>query len=100
MEIRLLTTEEFVRLNHEEMKNYLFALQKELAQRLQSRSMDEILDEWDPFEALEPVLPRELYPVFVLTMINEMQTEDVWEPIWSGLATGCNQWLAAHSGKE
>ena len=44
----------------------------------------ELLDEEDPFEALEPILPEEIYPIVVLAMINNIQTENVTSAILEG----------------
>ena len=44
----------------------------------------ELLDEEDPFEALEPILPEEIYPIVVLAMINNIQTENVMSAILEG----------------
>ena len=48
------------------------------------KTIDELLDEEDPFEALEPILPEEIYPIVVLAMINNIQTENVMSAILEG----------------
>ena len=48
------------------------------------KTIDELLDEEDPFEALEPILPEEIYPIVVLAMINNIQTKNVMSAILEG----------------
>ena len=51
-------------------------------------SIDDILDNEDPFESLEPILPREVYPILVLAMINDIRTDTVMDAILKGLSDG------------
>ena len=51
-------------------------------------SIDDILDKEDPFEALEPILPQEVYPILVLAMINNIRSHTVMDAILTGLLRG------------
>ena len=63
--------------------------QEEIKTKLKSgQSMDDILDKEDPFEALEPILPQEVYPILVLAMINDIHSDTVMEAVLEGLEKG------------
>jgi hypothetical protein len=53
--------------------------------------MDDILDKEDPFEALEPILPQEIYPILVLAIINNIQTDTVMDAVLDGVEKGITQ---------
>ena len=73
----------------QEFKNYIFTLQDYLQNKLaEGLTIDEILDIEDPFESLEPILPREVYPILVLAMINDIRTDTVMDAILKGLSNG------------
>ena len=56
--------------------------------KVKNPSIDDILDNEDPFESLEPILPREVYPILVLAMINDIRTDTVMDAILKGLSKG------------
>jgi hypothetical protein len=83
------TTDDLLTFTQEEIKTYIQTLQHELQTNLKSgQSMDDILDKEDPFEALEPILPQEVYPILVLAMINDIHSDTVMEAVLEGLEKG------------
>ena len=69
--------------------SYIYAIQEELQKKLNSGlSIDDIIDNEDPFEALEPILPQEVYPILVLNIINDIQSDTIMEAIIEGLQKG------------
>jgi len=83
------TTDDLTAFSQMEIKNYIFYLQDTLQSKLNlGLSMDDILDSEDPFEALEPLLPQEVYPILVLAMINNIRTDTVIDAVLSGLKDG------------
>jgi len=87
------TTEDIIRFSRAETKNYIYSLQSSLQDQLNSgKSIDEILDEEDPFEALEPLLPQEVYPILVLAMINNIRTDTIMDAVLEGLEKGIEQY--------
>ena len=88
-----LTTEELLSFSTSETKSYIFSLQESLQKKLKSGlTMDDILDEEDPFDALEPLLPQEVYPILVLAMINNIRSNTVIEAILEGLQRGIEEY--------
>ena len=87
------TTEELLSFSRSETKTYIFSLQESLQKKLNSGlSMDDILDKEDPFDALEPLLPQEVYPILVLAMINNIRSNTVIEAILEGLERGIEEY--------
>ena len=77
------------RFSNEEMKAYIHKIQDNLQQKLNTGlSIDDILDKEDPFEALEPILPREVYAILVLAMINDIRSDTVMDAVLKGLSKG------------
>ena len=88
-EISNATTDDLLTFTQEEIKTYIQILQNKLQIKLKSgQSMDDILDKEDPFEALEPILPQEVYPILVLAMINDIRSDTVMEAVLEGLEKG------------
>ena len=87
------TTEELLSFSRSETIAYIFSLQESLQKKLNSGlTMDDILDEEDPFDALEPLLPQEVYPILVLAMINNIRSNTVIEAILEGLERGIEEY--------
>ena len=79
------STNDILELSDNDFTVYFKLIQKDLQKKLKSgKTIDELLDEEDPFEALEPILPEEIYPIVVLAMINNIQTENVMSAILEG----------------
>ena len=71
-------TEDLLTLSRDEVKDYILSLHEYIHQKMNSGlTIDNILDEEDPFEIVEPLLQREEYPIFVLSIINKIQSEVV-----------------------
>ncbi len=87
------TTADILQFSSDATKDYIFLLQEELQAKLNTGlTLDDILDEEDPFEELEPLLPQEVYPVFVLAMINNIRSDTVMDAILEGLEKGISQY--------
>ena len=79
------SSQEILKFNNEDFKNYIFLLQDNLQEKLKSGlTIDEILDIEDPFESLEPFLPEEVYPIMVLAMINNIRSDTVLDALTEG----------------
>ena len=79
------STNDILKLSDGDFTAYFKLIQRDLQKKLDSgKNIDELLDEEDPFEALEPILPEEIYPIVVLAMINNIQTENVMLAILEG----------------
>ena len=75
-------TEDLLTLSRGEIKDYILSLHELIHQKMNSGlTIDDILDEEDPFEIVEPLLQREDYPIFVLSIINKIQSEVVMTTI-------------------
>ena len=84
-------SQEILKFNNEDLKNYIFLLQDNLQEKLKSGlTIDEILDIEDPFETLEPFLPEEVYPIMVLAMINNIRSDTVLEALTEGFNNKIN----------
>ena len=82
-------TNDLISFSNEEIKAYIYKLQDDLQSKLnKGLSIDDILDKEDPFEALEPILPKEVYPILVLAMINNIRSDTVMDAILTGLLRG------------
>jgi hypothetical protein len=82
-------TNDLISFSNEEIKAYIYKLQDDLQSKLNTGlSIDDILDKEDPFEALEPILPQEVYPILVLAMINNIRSDTVMDAILTGLLRG------------
>ena len=82
-------TNDLISFSNEEIKAYIYKLQDDLQSKLNTGlSIDDILDKEDPFEALEPILPKEVYPILVLAMINNIRSDPVMDAILTGLLRG------------
>ena len=85
------SSQEILKFNNEDFKNYIFLLRDNLQEKLKSGlTIDEILDIEDPFETLEPFLPEEVYPIMVLAMINNIRSDTVLEALTEGFNNKIN----------
>ena len=83
------TTEKLALLSREELKQYILSIQSKIQGKLKSgATMDDILDETDPFELIEPYLPVEIFPILVLAIVNNVQSDTVLDPILEALGSG------------
>lgn len=87
------SSQEILKFNNEDFKNYIFLLQDNLQEKLKSGlTIDEILDTEDPFESLEPFLPEEVYPIMVLAMINNIRSDTVLDALTEGFNNKINDY--------
>ena len=87
------SSQEILKFNNEDFKNYIFLLQDNLQEKLKSGlTIDEILDIEVPFESLEPFLPEEVYPIMVLAMINNIRSDTVLDALTEGFNNKINDY--------
>ena len=92
------SSQEILKFNNEDFKNYIFLLQDNLQEKLKSGlTIDEILDIEDPFESLEPFLPEEVYPIMVLAMINNIRSDTVLDALTEGFNNKINEESNSHT---
>ena len=92
------STTDILKFNNEEFRNYIFLLQDNLQEKLESGlTIDEILDIEDPFESLEFFLPEEVYPIMVLAMINNIRSDTVMEALTEGFNKGIDDYKKKHN---
>jgi len=86
-------TEDLLTLSRDEIKSYILALHELIHQKMNSGlTIDDILDEEDPFEIVEPLMQREEYPIFVLSIINKIQTDTVMNTVLDSIERGIKNW--------
>ena len=82
-------TEDLLTLSRDEIKDYILSLHELIHQKMNSGlTIDDILDEEDPFEIVEPLMQREEYPIFVLSIINKIQSEVVMTTLLDSIEEG------------
>ena len=82
-------TDDLLTLSRDEIKDYILSLHELIHQKMNSGlTIDNILDEEDPFEIVEPLLQREEYPIFVLSIINKIQSEVVMTTLLDSIEEG------------
>ena len=92
--IKINQTEDILSLSRYEIKDYILSLQVYIHQKLDSGiTIDDILDEEDPFEVIEPLLQREEFPIFVLTIINKIQSDTVLNTLLDSIEKGIKEQL-------
>ena len=86
-------TQELLTLSRDEIRDYILALHELIHQKMNSGlTIDDILDEEDPFEIVEPLMQREEYPIFVLSIINKIQTDTVMNTLLDSIEKGIKNW--------
>ena len=86
-------TEDLLTLSRDEIKDYILCLQELIHQKMNSGlTIDDILDEEDPFEIVEPLMQREEYPIFVLSIINKIKTDTVMNTLLDSIEKGIKRW--------
>ena len=84
--------EDILTFSRSEIKDYILSLQRYVHQKLDSGiTIDDILDEEDPFEIIEPLLQREEFPIFVLTIINKIQSDTVMNTLLDSIEKGIKE---------
>ena len=65
-------------LSREEMKDYIFRLQKFIQDEQESgKDIDTILDETNIFDEFEDFLPDNEFPIFVITILNGFKSDSL-----------------------
>ena len=65
-------------LKREELKSYIFELQDFIKdEQTKGKDIDTILDETDIFDEFEAILPDDEFPIFVITILNGFQSDDL-----------------------
>ena len=86
-------TEDLLALSRDEIRDYILSLHELIHQKMNSGlTIDDILDEEDPFEIVEPLLQREEYPIFVLSIINKIQSDMVITTLLDSIEKGIKKW--------
>ena len=86
-------TEDLLTLSRDEIRDYILALQELIHQKMNSGlTIDDILNEEDPFEIVEPLMQREEYPIFVLSIINKIQTDTIMNTLLDSIEKGIKNW--------
>ena len=86
-------TEDLLTLSRDEIRDYILSLHELIHQKMNSGlTIDDILDEEDPFEIVEPLMQREEYPIFVLSIINKIQTDTVMNTVLDSIERGIKNW--------
>ena len=68
----------FTLLSREELKDYIFRLQKFIQDEQESgKDIDTILDETDIFDEFEDILPDNEFPIFVITILNGFKSDSL-----------------------
>ena len=71
-----------ISLNREELKDYIFTLQKFIQDEQESgKDIDTILDETDIFDEFEEILPDDEFPIFVITILNGFKSDVVLDKL-------------------
>ena len=69
-------------LSREELKDYIFRLQKFIQDEQESgKDIDTILDETDIFDEFEEILPDNEFPIFVITILNGFKSDVVLDKL-------------------
>ena len=90
--IKIYELEDILTFSRSEIKDYILSLQDYIHQKLDSGlTIDDILDEEDPFEIIEPLLQREEFPIFVLTIINKIRSDTVMNTLLDSIEKGIKQ---------
>ena len=71
-----------ISLNREELKDYIFKLQKFIQDEQESgKDIDTILDETDIFDEFEEILPDDEFPILVITILNGFKSDVVLDKL-------------------
>lgn len=86
--MKINTIQDLKQLNRSSLKNYLLSIQDTINEKfVEGQSIDEILDHQDPFELIEPLLEKEVYPLLV-PAIRNIKKKSVFASILDLLENG------------
>ncbi len=79
--------------NRDELRNLIQDLSLELQQRMEGgEDIDTILDEENPFSIFEPFMESVEFPILVITMINNFQSDTIMNTILDALEKGIKKY--------
>ena len=71
-----ISTEDLLEKNRFELREIILSMSADLKLRLDNgEEIDTILDEESPFEAFEPLMDPNEFPILVITMVNNFQSD-------------------------
>jgi len=80
-------------LNRDELRILIQDMSWEFTQRLENgEDIDTILDEDNPFSIFEPFLEPVEFPILVITMINNFQSDTIIDTILDALEKGIKRY--------
>ena len=79
--------------NRDELRNLIQDLSLELQKRMEGgEDIDTIIDEENPFSIFEPFLKPVEYPILIITMVNNFQSETIMDTILDALVKGIEKY--------
>ena len=80
-------------MNRAELRKLIQEISLELKERLENgENIDTILDEENPFSIFEPFLKPVVYPILIITMVNNFQSETIMDTILDALVIGIEKY--------
>ena len=74
------------KMNQSQIEQYLYSIQDYILEELNTgKDIDTILDSTTIFDEFEEVLPDEEYPVFVITVLNNIRSKNIIKNIVSSI---------------
>ncbi len=84
-----ISTEDLLEKNRFELREIILSMSADLKLRLDNgEEIDTILDEESPFEAFEPLMDPNEFPILVITMVNNFQSDTIIDTILDSLEKG------------
>ena len=75
-------------LNRKELRSYIFEIQDTVKSYLNNGgNVDSFIDETNLIDDFESVLPDEEYPIFVITVLNDIKSESVIDKLLDSILT-------------
>ena len=99
-------------LNRNELKDEIFHLMNKVSNSLKGkRNVDDFLDKTDLFDYWESILPDQEYPVFVITVLNNIKKDSIIDAIIDSIEKAqiplknnqnyeCNNEFKPHVGEQ
>lgn len=93
--VKDISIEELVQLDRDELREIILKMSAELKKRLDSgEDIDTILDEENPLDVFEPLMDPVEFPILVITMVNNFQSETIMNTILDALQKGIKNYSA------
>jgi len=75
-------------LNRKELRSYIFEIQDTVKSYLDNGgNVDSFIDETNLIDDFESVLPDEEYPIFVITVLNDIKSDSVIDKLLDSMLT-------------